>query len=108
MLRRRDLFAAVGGAVVARALPVAAAQGMPTLGVMMSVSRDAPSSQARLKAFRDGLQAHGWIEGKTIRIEYRWVEGQGIGDSANQHLIVDCEFFPDVQSYSGLSHIILQ
>lgn len=76
MLRRRDLFAAVGGAVVARALPVAAAQGMPTLGVMMSVSRDAPSSQARLKAFRDGLQAHGWIEGKTIRIEYRWVEGQ--------------------------------
>ncbi|MFT7467622.1 MAG: hypothetical protein ACI8PP_000863 [Candidatus Pseudothioglobus sp.] len=31
-----------------------------------------------------------------------------MGDSANQHLIVDGEFFPDVQGYCGLSHLVLQ
>ena len=30
----------------------------------------------QLKAFRQGLRDLDWIEGQTIRIEYRWAEGQ--------------------------------
>src|SRR5215831_9157840 len=28
-----------------------------------------------LDAFRQGLRAHGWVEGHTIAIEWRWAEG---------------------------------
>ena len=28
-----------------------------------------------LDAFRDGLREHGWVEGHTIAIEWRWAEG---------------------------------
>src|SRR5439155_13686792 len=32
-----------------------------------------PEGQARVAAFRDGLQKLGWTEGRNIRIETRWV-----------------------------------
>ena len=31
-----------------------------------------PEGQARIAALREGLQKLGWIEGKTIHIDYRW------------------------------------
>ena len=32
--------------------------------------------QRRMSALRQGLQALGWIEGRTISIEYRWAQGR--------------------------------
>src|SRR4029453_18942450 len=34
------------------------------------------------KAFADGLQDHGWIEGENIAIEFRW---EGMGKTLDSH-----------------------
>ena len=35
----------------------------------------AAATQLLLSAFREGLTAHGWVEGQNLRIEYRFAEG---------------------------------
>jgi putative tryptophan/tyrosine transport system substrate-binding protein len=34
-----------------------------------------PEGQARAAAFRQGLQALGWTEGKNLRIDWHWTAG---------------------------------
>src|SRR5262245_19645544 len=45
----------------------------PRIGFLGAGSQAANSPQ--LMAFRQGLRELGWIEGQTVRIEYRWAEG---------------------------------
>jgi putative ABC transport system substrate-binding protein len=75
-MRRREFIAGLGGAV---AWPLAArAQHpgkMPVIGVLMVAAGGDPETRARLKAFNEGLEVLGWIDGKTVRIEYRWAAG---------------------------------
>ena len=40
----------------------------------MGVSDDA-EGQARVKGLQQGLQELGWIEGRNVRIDYRWTDG---------------------------------
>jgi putative ABC transport system substrate-binding protein len=72
-MNRRDFIAALGGAV-AWPLAAKAQQGerMRRLGVLMNLAADDPEAQVRLIAFRQGLQALGWSDGRNILIEYRW------------------------------------
>ena len=44
----------------------------PKIGLLVPYST---GSDARLKAFRQGLRELGYVEGQTIRIEYRWADG---------------------------------
>jgi len=73
--RRRFLATLLGGAA---AWPLAArAQQpakLPTVGFIGSDSPDAYAD--RLRAFRVGLEATGFIEGQNVAIEYRWAEGR--------------------------------
>jgi len=63
-------FALAVAPLLAKAQQVATA---PRIGVL---SPFAPSDAARWhEAFRQGLRELGWIEGKNIRIEYRYAEG---------------------------------
>src|SRR5215831_8251329 len=74
-MRRRDLIAAVGGAV---AWPLAARAQQPTPRVPRVgwlVTGSPTSYRFSLAAFRDGLKALGYIEGQNIKIDYRWAEG---------------------------------
>jgi putative ABC transport system substrate-binding protein len=48
-----------------------------SIGWLLVLTRDHPEAQARFAAFRAGLAAAGWIEGRNLRIEDRW----GGGDS---------------------------
>jgi putative tryptophan/tyrosine transport system substrate-binding protein len=72
-MRRRELITLLGGAVV---WPLAAqaqqAGKLPTIGFLGTVAKSAWP----VEAFAQRLSELGWIEGKTLTIEYRWAEGQ--------------------------------
>src|SRR5262245_23541449 len=72
---RREFITLLGGAAV---WPVAArAQQptrLPTIGVLGAATASIESQ--RIAAFLDRMHELGWIEGRTITIEYRWAEGR--------------------------------
>jgi putative ABC transport system substrate-binding protein len=72
-MRRRTFIAALG---VAASWPVAARSQLygriPRLGVLLySTPKDDPQS----RALQQGLRDHGYVEGQTISIDYRFAEG---------------------------------
>ena len=74
-MRRREFITLLGGAAVARPLAARAQRAgeMRRIGVLMSLAADDRQGQARLAAFVQGLQELGWIEGRNVRIDTRWV-----------------------------------
>jgi putative tryptophan/tyrosine transport system substrate-binding protein len=74
-MRRREFITLIGGAA-AWPLTTYAQQSdqQPRIGVLMTVD-DAAQGQARMAAFRQGLQQLGWIDGRNIRIDARWSGG---------------------------------
>ena len=75
-MKRREFIALLGGA--AAAWPTAApAQPVPLrrVGIFMDLSEQDPEGQARVAAFRKGLQDLGWMEGRNVRFDTRWTGG---------------------------------
>ena len=75
-MRRREFIAALGGAA-AWPLFARAQQGeqMRRIGVLMNLSENDPEAQGLVAAFREGLAQLGWIDGRNVRIDYRWSAG---------------------------------
>src|SRR5262245_64289669 len=70
---RRELLAALGGAVVTWPLAARAQQPkVPTIGVLV-IGNISPEQFWR--EFRQGLRDLGYVEGKNIRFEFRSAEG---------------------------------
>ena len=76
-MRRRDFTKGIVGSVAAWPLAALAQQGEPMrrIGVLMSQAADDPLLRGRAKAFQQGLQQLGWIDGRNVRIDYRWTAG---------------------------------
>jgi putative tryptophan/tyrosine transport system substrate-binding protein len=74
-MRRREFVTLLGGAATVRPLAARAQQAgkLPTIGVL---GADALSWSPWTAAFVARLRELGWIEGRTIAIEYRWEEGR--------------------------------
>ena len=76
MIRRREFMLLLGGAAVAWPLAARAqrAANMPTIGYLGPATHAVESQ--RVAAFVQRLRELGWIENRTIAIEYRWAEGR--------------------------------
>jgi putative ABC transport system substrate-binding protein len=72
-VRRREFITLVGGAA-AWPLAARAQQKLPTIGYLGPSSASALGQ--RLASFVQRLRDLGWIEGRTVAIEYRWAEGR--------------------------------
>ena len=75
-IRRRELIAAIGGAAAAWPLAARAQQPakLPTIGFLGQSTRSATSEW--VAAFVQRLRELGWIENRTVAIDYRWAEGR--------------------------------
>jgi putative tryptophan/tyrosine transport system substrate-binding protein len=85
-VKRREFITLAGGAA---AWPLAAraqqAGGMRRIGVLMGIAESDPEGQARVAAFRQGLQELKWAEGRNTLTDVRW----GAGDNTR------------IQTYAG-------
>ena len=75
-IRRREFIFTLGGAVAAWPLTARAQQAgrLPTIGFLVAGT---PSSHGPWFAVLvQRLRELGWIEGRTVAMEYRWAEGR--------------------------------
>ena len=75
-MNRREFITLLGGAVAAWPLAARAQQAgkLPTIGFLGTTTPSAWSQW--VAAFVQRLRDFGWIEGRTIAVEYRWGEGR--------------------------------
>jgi len=99
-MRRRDFITLVSGAAV---LPFAARAQQPErmrrIGVLSGAIADDPEVKARDAAFQQQLQQLGWIAGRNVQIDYRYMSGDV--DSIRKHAIELVSLAPDVILTSG-------
>ena len=73
-MRRREFIGLIGGAV---AWPLAVRAQQPAMPVIGFLGTGTASSWSKwTSAFTSRLRELGWIEGRTVGIEYRWAEGR--------------------------------
>jgi putative ABC transport system substrate-binding protein len=78
-VKRREFLGLVGGAAATSSLgwPAYAQQGgrIRRIGVLVNVAENDPEIQASLAAFRQELERLGWSEGRNVRIDARFANG---------------------------------
>jgi putative ABC transport system substrate-binding protein len=75
-MRRREFIAGLGSAaawpVVTRAQP---GDRMRRIGVFMPGNENDPVWKPRLSAFTQALADLGWVDGRNVRMDFRWAGG---------------------------------
>jgi putative tryptophan/tyrosine transport system substrate-binding protein len=73
-MKRREFMALLGGAAASWPVAARAQQGerVRRIGVLIGAIETDPESQARIVAFKEGLQALGWTDGRNVHIDYRF------------------------------------
>lgn len=74
-MRRREFLGLVGGGIAAwSSVAHAQQQSAPLIGFLSS--RSPEESKPHLAGFLRGIEAFGYVDGKSATIEYRWANGQ--------------------------------
>jgi putative tryptophan/tyrosine transport system substrate-binding protein len=73
-MRRRELIILLGAAAVAWPSTARTQQTerVRRIGVLMPGNAADPENQNRIAALQQGLHELGWIDGRNVRIDYRW------------------------------------
>ena len=76
-MKRRAFITLLGGAAVGWPLAARAQQAerVRRIGLLQGLAESDPEAQARTVAFRQALDVLGWIEGRNIRLDYRFAGG---------------------------------
>jgi putative ABC transport system substrate-binding protein len=76
-MKRREFISLIGGAAAAWPLAARAEQAerVRRIGVLMSMVESDRAGLEYITAFAQGLAEKGWINGRNVRIEYRWGAG---------------------------------
>src|SRR4249919_1009848 len=83
-MRRRDLVKAIAGAAAWPFAALAQDSGRaPLIGWLDGQDESDPLSRSVRVALRQGLAEHGWIEGRNLRIEWRF----GAGDASRMEAL---------------------
>jgi putative ABC transport system substrate-binding protein len=79
-LGRRELIAILGGAAALRPLAARAQQPEPArrVGVLIPWPESDPVTERSVTAFAQALGRFGWVEGKNIRLDYRFAAGDAV------------------------------
>ena len=73
-MKRREFITLVSGAAAWPLAARAQQPAMPLIAVLTGVSDDL-TARTRASAFVTRLQELGWIDGRNMRLEYRWGRG---------------------------------
>src|SRR5262245_37928396 len=91
---RREFVALLGGAATWPMSARAQQAAMRRIGVLNPFAETDPQVRVNLAAFRQALQTLGWIDGRNVRIDYRWgdADSERIRRQAQELVALD----PDV------------
>jgi ABC-type uncharacterized transport system substrate-binding protein len=102
VIKRREFITLLGGGAAAWPLAARAQQpAMRRIGVLMNLAADDPEGQGRVTAFVQALQQLGWIEGRNMRIDYRWAHAGRDVDLFHKYAPELVALAPDVILASG-------
>jgi ABC-type uncharacterized transport system substrate-binding protein len=74
-MRRRDFIKGIAGSAAVWPFATRAQQpAMPVIGILATASPEANTD--RVRSFREGLGAAGYVEGQNVSIDYRWAEAR--------------------------------
>jgi ABC-type uncharacterized transport system substrate-binding protein len=94
-MRRREFLGVLGGAAVAWPCAAGAQSNrVRTIGMLVAGTADDPEHQARVAAFRQGLEQLGWTDGRNARFEIRWATTNA--DALRKHAAELAALAPDV------------
>lgn len=98
MNRRRFLAAAAMAAASGGAR--AQVSGRPRrIGLVLAAAEDDPDARERASAFREGMRALGWAEGRDYTLDIRWGAGDPARAEAHAQALVDSQ--PDLIVSNG-------
>jgi putative ABC transport system substrate-binding protein len=99
-MRRRKFMTLLGGvAAWPLSVPAQQAERVRRIGFLTNFAADDPGVTVRTSAFMQGLQELGWIDGRNIRIDIRYSEGDA--DRARRYAAELVALAPDVMLVDG-------